>query len=179
MSGHREEISAGALPRPPQGIAPEGYERRTTLQALKTWNAAGADDDIPELTDLTGGSAMAVEQELFTENQFLIMVNADTTESVIIFYGSDLPNMLGPDNVGNSLQRTLPAALKDIFQDACMEAVNNGNAVYRNGMVDTPSGNDVLYRSIFMPLRAVSHPARVYVFGAFSNESGGERLVAA
>lgn len=174
-SGQFCEISSAATPRPDQG-----HERRTTLRALKAWTDAREDNEIPDLVGLTGILDMAGEHEVFTENQFLIMLEAYSTNTVVIFYGNELPNMLARRHVGNSLQRTLPAALRDIFHEACREAVDNGDVVYRHGMIGTPSGADVLYRGIFMPLRSASNPDRIYVFGAFSNEAGGaERLAAA
>ena len=99
--------------------------------------------------------------------------------TVVIFYGSELPNMLVRRNLGNSLRQTLPSALRKIFRDACMEVVEHGVAVYRHGMISPSSGGGVLYRSIFMPLRSGSRSQHIYVFGAFSNELGGtERLAA-
>ncbi len=173
-SGQVDEISTAATPRPDQG-----RERRTTLRALKAWTDAREGNEIPDFAGLTGILDMAGEHEVFTENQFLIMIEAYSTTPVVIFYGSELPNMLAPRHVGHSLQRILPAALRDIFHEACGEAADNGDVVHRHGMIGTPSGADVLYRGIFMPLRSASHPDRIYVFGAFSNEDGGAELLAA
>lgn len=155
-----------------------GLERRVTLRALKAWTEAHYDDSLPTLANLTESADMEDEYEVFTDNQFLIMFEASSTDLVVIFYGDDLPNMLVRRNLGNSLKNSLPPAMKDIFHDACMEAIDHGDAVYRHGMIGTPSGASVLYRSIFMPLRTESDPNRVYVFGAFSNEADGGRLAA-
>ena len=158
-------------------LADPDRERRATLRALKSWSNARVDNDIP---DLTGKSEMMEELEIFTEHQFLIMFETYSTNLVIIFYGSELPEMLVGQTVGNNMRQSLPMALKDVFQEACMEAVDGGDVVYRHGMINAPSGAGVLYRSIFMPLRSGSDPDRIYIFGAFSNEAGGgERLAAA
>ena len=172
--GHREETSAEAIPQPFPG-----RERRRTLRALESWNNARQDDDIPHLTDLTVKADMVDEWDVFTENQFLIMFEAHTSNSVIIFYGDDLPDMLDRHNAGNSMQQNLPASLKGIFQDACREAVDRGGVVHRHGMITASSGDSVLYRSIFMPLRSDNQADRTYIFGAFSNQEGGTELLAA
>lgn len=161
-------------------LAAPGRERRATLRALKSWSNARVDDAIPDLANLTGTSEMMEAQEIFTGNQFLIMFEAYSTNLVIIFYGSELPEMLVGQAVENNMRQSLPMALKNVFQEACMEAVNDGDVVYRHGMINAPSGAGVLYRSIFMPLRSGSDPDRIYIFGAFSNEAGGgEQLAAA
>lgn len=157
-----------------------GPERRTTQRALKAWTEAREDDEMPDLASLTGGPDMSEEREVFTANQFLIMIEAYTSNTVVIFYGGDLPNMLVRRNLGHSLRQTLPSALREIFRDACGEVAERGEAVYRHGMIITSSGDGVLYRSIFMPLRSGSRSQHIYVFGAFCNEPGGtERLAAA
>lgn len=174
MAGQRDEISTDtAIQTLP------GHERRATLRALKIWNAGRQDNNMPYLSDLTASANLAEEHEVFAENQFLILFEAATSNSVVIFYGSELPNLLFRRNVGNNLQQNLPAALKGIFFSACMEAVNTGEAVYRHGKISTSFGGGVLYRSIFMPLRSGNHSDRIYIFGAFSNEEGGGELLAA
>lgn len=174
MSGHCDDMSAEAAL-----LSDQGCERRAILRALKSWTDAREDDEIPDLASLTRKANMAGGQEIFTENQFLIMFDIYSTDSVVIFYGSELPNALTRRDVGKSLQCTLPATLKELFLDACMAAVESGEAICRQGMISALSGAGVLYRSIFLPLRAASYADRIYVFGAFSNEDGGAELLAA
>ena len=169
-----DDVSAKATPRPQPH-----RERRATLRALKTWTAARNEDEMPVLASLTGGPGLEGEQEALAENQFIILFEPRSSNSVVIFYGSELPQMLGPRNLGNGLQQTLPLCLRDTFREACMEAVEKGDVVYRDGRINTLSGADVLYRSIFMPLRSGSQSDRIYIFGAFSNEAGGAELLAA
>lgn len=171
---HFDDMSAEAPPRPQQY-----RERRATLCALKTWTSARKEDEIPDLASLTGKPEPGQEQEAFTENQFLILFEPRSSNSVMIFYGNELPTMPGRRNVGNSLQQTLSPSLRNTFRDACVEAVEKGDVVHRRGMIDTPSGATVLYRSIFMPLRSGGQSDRIYVFGAFSNQEGGAELLAA
>ena len=154
-------------------------ERRATLRALKTWTTAQHEDEIPDLASLTGKPSLEEEQKVLTENQFLILFEPYTSNSVVIFYGSELPNMLEQRNLGNDLQQTLPSCLRDLFHEACREAVEKGDVVYRDGSIYTPSGADVLYRSIFMPLRSDNFSNRIYIFGSFSNQDGGTALLAA
>ena len=169
MSGQCDDMSAEAVPRSNQD-----RERRIILHALKTWTDARKGDENPNLTDLAG------EQEVFTQNQFLINFDTYSNISVVIFYGSELPKAVGQRNVGTSLQSFLPTALSEIFSDACMEAVNSGDVVNRYGMIKTPSGASVLYRSIFMPLRSEkNHPDFTFVFGAFCIEDGGGEHISA
>lgn len=175
MSEQGNDVSGEAV-----SLADQDRERRTTLRALKSWSNARVDGAIPGLADLTGNSKMMEGREIFTENQFLIMFEAYSTNLVVIFYGSELPDMLVGQTIGHNLKQSLPMALKDVFLEACMEAVDGGDVVYRHGMISVPSGAGVLYRSIFMPLRSGSDPDRIYIFGAFSNEAGGgEHLTAA
>ena len=173
MFGQCDDMSAEAVPQSNQDC-----ECRIILHALKTWTDARKGDELPAFADLAGMVNSAGEQEILTENQFLILVDAHLPNSVVIFYGSDLPKLVGQRNVRRSLQSFLPVALSGIFSDACMEAVNNGDVVNRHGMINTPSGASVFYRSIFMPLRSENkHPDCTYVFGAFSSEDvGGERI---
>ena len=169
MSGQYDDMSAEAEPRSNQD-----RERRITLHALKTWTDARKGDELPFLDDLFGIAGLAGEQEEFMENQFLIMFDINLKNPVVIFYGSELPKVVGQREADTGLQLFLPAALSEIFSDACMEAINNGAVIKRHGMINTPSGASVLYRSIFMPLRSEKeHPDYTYVFGAFSNEDGG------
>ena len=169
MSGQYDDMSAEAEPRSNQD-----RERRITLHALKTWTDARKRDKIPYLANLFGITSLAGEQKEFTENQFLIMFDINLKNSVVIFYGSELPKLVGQRKVDTGLQRFLPAALAEIFSDACKEAINNCAVIECHGMINTPSGVSVLYRSIFMPLRSEKeHPNYTYVFGAFSNEGGG------
>ena len=122
---------------------------------------------------------MAGQREVFTAIQFLILFEPYSSNSVIIFYGHDLPKLPSLRMAGKNLHETLPAALKGIFHVACMEAAGNGNAVYRHGSIRSPSGVDVLYRGIFMPLRSASQNDRIYIFGSFSCERGGADFLAA
>ncbi len=172
--GHSDKTSAEAIPQPIPG-----GERRSTLRALKSWNEAREDGDIPNLARLTVKADRVDELDVFTDNQFLIMFEAHTSNSVFIFYGGELPKLRIRRNLESSMQQTLPKALKATFQDACLEAVSISDVVYRHGMITASSGDSVLYRSIFMPLRSDSQPDRIYVFGAFSNEQGGTELLAA
>ena len=94
----------------------EGRERRVTQRALNVWANAREDEAVPILDQLTGVAQPADDMAIFTENQFLIMHDADSSKSVVIVYGGELPNMLGRSPVGNRLQCTLPITLKDIFQ---------------------------------------------------------------
>ena len=156
-----------------------GHERRATQRALNAWTKAREDDELPDLASLTGGPDMIEDREVLSANHFLIMIEAYSSNTVVIFYGSELPNMLVRRNVGKSLRKTLPSALREIFQDACTEVADNGEAVHRQGVISTSSGDGVLYRSVFLPLRSAGQPERIYVFGAFSNEQGGTLLLAA
>ena len=179
-SGRDGQFSAGAIPHSFTGGAHRGNECRTTLLALKSWTNIRKDDGIPDLAALTSMANKAGKREVFTENHFLIRIDPASENSVVIFYGDGLPNPPGRRIEGKSLRHCLPAVLRDIFQDACMEAAGHGDVVYRQGEISTLSGARVLYRCIFMPLRSEGHPDHVYIFGAFSNEAGGgERLAAA
>ena len=167
-------ISAATAP-----VFDHGHERRATLRALNIWSNAREHGEIPFLSSLTERAHMAGQREVFTANQFLILFEPDSSNSVIIFYGRDLPERPSLRMAGKNLHETLPAALTGIFHDACVEAAGNGDAVYRHGSIRLPSGVDVLYRSIFMPLRSASQNGRIYIFGAFCSEQNGTELLAA
>ena len=153
-------------------------ERRATLLAQKAWSSACENDSRPDLNELSDNAVKAGQQDVFTENQFLIMIDPNTEYSVFIFYGHALPQVPGRRNAGISAQNFLPNALKDIFLDACEETVDSDKEVYRQGEITTASGESVLYRSIFMPLRS-DNLEHNYIFGAFSNETGATDLIAA
>ena len=155
------------------------HERRATQHALNVWTKAREDDELPDLAGLNRGPDMIEDREVLSENHFLIMIEAYSSNTMVIFYGSELPNMLARRNVGENFRKTLPSTLREIFQDACMEVADNGEEVHRQGVISTSSGDVVLYRSVFLPLRSAGHPERLYVFGAFSNEQGGAALLAA
>lgn len=165
--------------QPDRNHVPQGRERRATLRALSAWVSARENDGIPDLNDLAEKAVKAGKQEVFTDNQFLIMADPYTENSVVIYYGNALPKVLGRRNVGKNVQSFLPDALKDIFLEACKEAAYSDNEVYRQGEITTVSCEGVLYRSVFMPLRSDSQNKHIYIFGAFSNETGATKLLAA
>ncbi len=165
------EMTAGALTL----CALIMRERRATLLALKAWRSACENDSRPDLNDLSG---KAGGQDVFTDNQFLIRTAPMSDNSVVMFYGDALPKVPGRRNMGISVQNFLPNALKDIFREAYEEAANSDKEVYRQGEITTASGESVLYRSIFMPLRSDNLEYN-YIFGAFSNETGATDLIAA
>lgn len=173
-SGQCDEIPTEAPP-----LSDHRGERRATLRALEIWSNAREHDDIPFLANLNGGANMAEQRKGFTENQFLILFEPYPSNSVVIFYGAELPDLPILRVVGKNLHETLPAVLRDIFHDACLEAADSGDAVYRHGMIRPPSGAHALYRSIFMPVRSESHADRIYIFGAFSIKEDGAKLLAA
>ncbi len=167
-------ISAATAP-----VFDQGCERRATLRALNIWSDARENGEIPLLTSLTARAHRAGQREVFTANQFLILFEPYSSNSVIIFYGHDLPELPSLRMAGKNLHETLPATLRSIFHGACTEAAGNRDAVYRHGSIRSPSGVDVHYRSIFMPLRSASQNDRIYIFGAFCSERGGAELLAA
>lgn len=154
-------------------------ERRATLIARTAWTSGCENDSIPNLIDLSRNAVEAGKQMIFTDNQFVIMVDPYLANSVFIFYGNALPNVLGRRNARISVQDFLPNALKAIFIEAFNEAAKSDKEVYRQGEITTASGEGVLYRSVFMPLRSDSQNKHNYIFGAFSNESGFTELLAA
>ena len=154
-------------------------ERRATLLALSAWVSARENDRIPDINVLAGNAVKAGKQEVFTENQFLIRADPNAAIYVFMIYGNALPKVLGGLHLGMSVQNFLPNALKDIYLEACLEATNSDNEVYREGEITTASGEGVLYRSVFMPLRSDGKSKHIYIFGAFSNETGATELLAA
>ena len=176
---HMKSVQSHGISAATAPVFDQGRERRATLRALNIWSSAREHGEIPLLTSLTARAHRAGQREVFTANQFLILFEPYSSNSVIIFYGHDLPELPLLRMAGKNLHETLPAALKGIFHGACMEAAGNGDAVYRHGSIRSPSGVDVQYRSIFMPLRSASQNDRIYIFGAFCSEQGGTELLAA
>lgn len=176
MSRQCNGMTVEAEPQSDQDV-----ERRITLHALKTWTDAWKGEKMPELSDLAGEKKLAGTQQIFTDNQFLILFDTHLNNSVVLFYGSKLPKAVGPRHMGSSLQGFLPTALSRVFSDAIMKAVNNDTVVNRDGTINTKCGASLLYRSIFMPLRlGEDHPNCTYVFGAFSHQrSDSEHISAA
>ena len=154
-------------------------ERRATLIARTAWTSGCENDSIPNLIDLSRNAVEAGKQMIFTDNQFVIMVDPYLANSVFIFYGNALPNVLGRRNVGINVQNFLPHALKDIFLEAYKEAAKSNKEVYRRGEITIASCEGVLYRSVFMPLRSDRQNNHKFIFGAFSNETGSTELLAA
>ena len=89
MSVHCSDMS---LETPPQ--SEQGHERRATERALMAWTDARLDNELPDLAGLTGEFELVDETEIFTENQFLIMIETYTSNTVVIYYGNQLPNKL-------------------------------------------------------------------------------------
>ena len=176
---HMMSVQGHGISTATAALINQGRERRATLRALNIWSSARENGEIPLLSSLTESAHRAGQREVFTANQFLILFEPYSSNSVIIFYGHDLPELPSLRMAGKNLHETLPAALTGIFHDACVEAAGNGDAVYRHGSIRLPSGVDVLYRSIFMPLRSASQNGRIYIFGAFCSEQNGTELLAA
>ena len=112
IPGRDGQFSTGGPPHSHGGGAHHGPERRITLRALKSWTNVRNDDEIPDLAVLSSKANKASKREVFTEKHFLIRVDAASENSVVIFYGADLPESPGRRTEGKGLRHSLPAVLK-------------------------------------------------------------------
>ena len=161
-------------------------DRRATRLALAHWQASCRDDPMPTLMDL-GLSA----GQIISSSWFLLKEDPDPRRSVFLTCGARAQEALAREAKGMSLAEAAPAAIREVLCGACVEAVNWQAPFEANGTYESVVGDEIRYRSIFMPVAASgggryvvgvyrSRPARPterarsgtgYVFGAFSVET--------
>ncbi len=144
---------------------PVADERRATIQAMNAWSAARGDGDLPDVGAVFDGSCR------IGDGEFFIMVDGDNHGSVFIVFGADIPLCPGEHGIGSSVARAVAPSQRDMFCEACAEAVRDGVAVHREGKNNVPLHETVRYRCNFPPMRSGLDVGNMYIFGAFGSKN--------
>ena len=139
-------------------------DRRATVRASAYWLDKCHDGDPPTLT----GLGLPDVDEIGSHN-FLLKCDADPGLSVFILSGDAVQTDLGGRPIGATLKESVPIEIAETLCMACAEAVVQEKPVFGAGSYKSESGKEVLYRTVFMPVRSSDLFDTGYVFGAFSS----------
>lgn len=137
-------------------------ERRASGIAERYWQTIRGANLVPGLSD--------VEMEAGAtgwNDRFLIRRDRDITASVFIVCGLSARKALGMPALGRSMAEVLPPAISEEVYQACEMAGRDLRPEHLQGEFAAIDGRRVLFRSVYMPLRALSNDLG-YIFGAFS-----------
>ena len=163
-TGHGAQANSG--PDAPLPF-PVADERRATIQAANAWIASRRGDGVPDLGTLFVGTRQ------LGGNEFLVHFDDDAVNPAFMVCGDDIALPLGEDGATDP-------ALRDMFREACTEAVRGGDMVFREGTAKTAPNIAVNYRCSFMPVRSDRLTGIIYIFGAYGTKAltAAERAVA-
>ena len=154
-------MAAGDRISAPQHGRHPSAERRATWMALSHWSAAPASNGVPEI------SAIVTRDRDLTRHEFLIKLDATSSQGVFIRCGEGVGFGRDGKAVGSSVLDAVPAALGGLFSEACIAAQSTLRPVDREGAAASGE-TECSYRAIFMPVRSHSGDPG-YIFGAFNS----------
>ena len=140
----------------------DGIERRACSRALEWWRELAAPRLFPSFARVTPESASFLWDSLF-----MIEIADEPSHYKFVHAGPILRAALGADPTGRKVADALPRAICDrqlYFQKA---AVDLRNPVDEAGRWTRTDGDEVLYRSVFLPLSDDQRRIN-YLLGAFS-----------
>ncbi|MDP6343033.1 MAG: hypothetical protein QF578_20865 [Alphaproteobacteria bacterium] len=140
----------------------QAIERRATVQANRFWQEARAKHNVPALGSLKVGSPTGSWR-----NRFLLRCDRRLPQSVFIVCGRNVQQDFGVDRLGSTLEDTLPPTLRDGVIRSCQRSIDGSCPIEMEGSYGVSDAARVVYRSIFMPVRAMANDSG-YIFGAYS-----------
>lgn len=150
------------FPRPVLVRHSQLSERRATGATERYWNNVRGDNLVPSLSDVDMEPASAS-----WDNRFLIRRDREIPHSVFIVCGLGARQALGMPALGHCMNEVLPPSIAEEIYQACAMASRDLRPEHLQGEFAGTDGRRMLFRSVFMPLRALSNDLG-YIFGAFS-----------
>jgi len=150
------------FPRTVELTPGEARERRATSNAERYWDMVRGGNPVPKLSDIDMEQSSAL-----WNNRFLIRRDREITQSVFIVCGLEARRAIGLPALGRCLGEVLPRSIAEEVYQACDMANRDSRPEHLQGVFTGHDGRQMLFRSVFMPLRALSNDLG-YVFGAFS-----------
>ncbi len=148
-------------------------ERRATERTLKTWNAF-ARERLGEFV-----SAMLNENWDDDSYDFLLVYDQSSPEhSSIVVCGTGAQVFLGLPSSRFPAAQRLPNDVRDDFLQAASRAVENGIPSRKCGTYTDKFGNEVAYRSIFVPTKPKGSKEPICLYGTFSAKFVDEKVQA-
>lgn len=142
-----------------------GQERRATANAVDYWNLVRGDALVPSLGDIE-----VMDSATIWNSRFLIRRDRHIADSVFIVCGAAARRAIDLPALGRSLADALPRSIDEEVYRACQMAANGLRPEHLQGEFTRIDGQDIQFRAVFMPLRALSNDLG-YVFGAFSGRT--------
>ena len=138
-------------------------ERRATERTLKTWNAY-ARERLGEFV-----STMLNENWDDDSYDFLLVYDQSSPEhSSIVVCGTGAQVFLGLPSSRFPAAQRLPSDVREDFLKAAARAVDNGIPSRKCGTYTDKFGNEVAYRSIFVPTKPKGSKEPTCLYGTFS-----------
>ncbi|MGQ0661990.1 MAG: PAS domain-containing protein, partial [Pseudomonadota bacterium] len=148
--------------RPPALADVDGVERRACSRALEWWREMAAPRPYPARAQVTAKSAAELWDHLF-----VVRVAGAPKDYSFEQAGPVLRAALGVDPTGRKVANALPRAIRSRFLHFQKLAASLKNPLYVAGKWTREDGEEVLYRSVFLPLSDDQRDIN-YLLGAFS-----------
>lgn len=153
---------AQSYPRPVLVQRSQLSERRATGVAERYWHNVRGSNLVPSLSDVDLEPA-----SMGWDSRFLIRRDREIADSVFIVCGLGARQALGMPALGRCMGEVLPPAISEEVYGACAMASRDLRPEHLQGEYAGRDGRRMLFRAVFMPLRALSNDLG-YIFGAFS-----------
>lgn len=121
-------------------------EHRLVGKALKFWEAAREGRSLPSSADL-----LSAECPFTSDETMVIEVGADEHQDMIVATGKSISRALGRDPTGLSAPEALPSST-EMGLSFCRASVDLKKPMADVGRFFNKNGEEVLYRSILLPL---------------------------
>jgi hypothetical protein len=140
----------------------EGIDRRASGRAMQFWRDLANPHAYPSLSQVTAESAGPLWESLF-----VVRVAEDARAYSFVIANKVLREALGLDPTGLLVVDTLPSAIRSRSLYYYQAAVDLRAPIDESGKWTRPDGDDVLYRTILLPLSDDQRTIN-YLLGAFS-----------
>lgn len=151
-----------SLPEPEMPlIEPDATKRRVVDRMLARWDDLRQGRDFPSRADIERAGTGKLERNLF-----LVAMSDEEADDEVIDSGSALREALGVDPVGRRVVEILPSSTERGLS-FCRTAARFKKPIMDVGNFTNPRGEEILYRSIILPLSDDQENIN-YLVGAFS-----------
>ncbi len=142
--------------------------QRTNDRVLHYWRDLCGDRAFPTPADVVDAAeAHGEEAEGLKPNVFVLYFNGYPLESVFTMGSEVLESACGVETSGHRVADCLPDALRDSMLSFVRTLARTRKPIAVSSSFANQSGDEVLYRSIYLPLSADQNSVG-YLLGAFS-----------
>lgn len=140
----------------------EGIDRRASGRAMQYWRDLASPHAYPSLAQVTAETAGPLWESLF-----VVRIGEDARAYSFVIANKVLREALGFDPTGLLVVDTLPASIRSRSLYYYQASVDLRAPIDESGKWTRPDGDDVLYRTILLPLSDDQRTIN-YLLGAFS-----------